>query len=392
MDLDELDLYIDTAAGDVRDPYPEYAEARRNHPVQETSMYGITTLRVARYDDVAAMLRDPATFSSRIYGSTMGLVMGPTILAMDGSEHRLHRALAAKSFRRSALEAWQPRLIEPTVHALIDGFARRGRAELVREFTIRFPIRIIARLLGIPSEDYGRFTRLSIDLISIAVSPQRGLAASASLKEYFSGLLEERRRHPRHDLVSELATAEVEGERLPDEEIFGFLRLLLPAGAETTYRLLGNLLFGLLTEEAQLKEVREDRSLLPAAIEEALRWEAPVQLVSREPVRDVEIAGVSIRAGTHLTGCLGSANRDETRFDRPDRFDLHRTGPAHLAFAEGPHRCLGEHLARLETTVAMNALLDRLPDLRLDPGAAHPHVHGLAFRSPTSLPVTFAGA
>ena len=387
----DVDPFADTAFGDVRDPYPDYAMKRREQPVEVIEFYGQKTHKVYRYADIDAILRDPETFSSELYMNSMGLVMGPTVLGMDGREHHSHRGLIASAFRRRAIEDWTVKLIEPTVHELIDRFAPRGRADIVREFTFQFPVRIIAKMLGIPSEDYGRFSRLSIELISIAVAPEKGMAASAALRDYFSEIVEERRKDPKGDLISTLATTEIDGERLPDENIYGFLRLLLPAGAETTYRLLGNLLFGLLTT-GQVGEVLEDRSLLPDGIEEALRWEAPVQVVAREPKRDVEIAGFPIPAGAAMTLCLGSANRDDTVFDDPDRFDLHRDAHAHLAFAEGPHRCLGEHLARAETTVAVNALLDRLEGLELDPGDADPHVHGLAFRSPTTLPVRFSGA
>ncbi|MGH2830525.1 MAG: cytochrome P450, partial [Actinomycetota bacterium] len=172
------------------------------------------------------------------------------------------------------------------------------------------------------------------------------------------------------------------------------LNLLMPAGAETTYRLLGSLLYALLSDPLLIERVRGDRSLIAPAIEETLRWEAPVQFVARRPTKDVSIGGVSIAAGTALTCVLGSANRDETVYEDPNRFDMERfsTGGKarpHLAFADGPHRCLGEHLARMETTVAVNALLDRMPNLRMEPGDADPHVHGLAFRSPTCLPVRF---
>lgn len=388
FDID-FDLYAETAVGDVRDPYPEYAEGRKSKPVEVFDFYGTETHKVYRYAEVDAVLSDPETFSSRS-NQNIEIVMGPGLLGMDGREHRQHRSLVASAFRRVAIEDWTMALIEPTVHELIDRFAGRGHADLVREFTFQFPVRIIAKMLGIPSDDYGTFARLSIELISITVNIERGFAASASLREYFSGIVAERRENPRDDLISKLVTAEVEGERLDDEHVYGFLRLLLPAGAETTYRLLGNLLFALLTNPDQLQEVREDRALLPQAIEEALRWEAPVQVVSRQPTRDVEIAGYPLPAGTVMTLCLGSANRDETVFEDPDRYDLHRKNAHdHLAFAEGPHRCLGEHLARAEVMAAMNALLDRLHDLELDPGDTDPHVHGLAFRSPTGLPVRF---
>jgi len=392
MTEDLSDLFTETAVGDVRDPYPEYAEKRRDQPVEIIEFYGQKTHKVYRYADVDAILSNPETFSSEVYKNSMGLVMGPTILGMDGREHHTQRGLVASAFRRKALEDWTTSLIEPTVHELIDRFAGRGQADLVREFTFQFPVRIIAKMLGIPSDDYGRFARLSIELISIAVNPEKGLAASAALRDYFSEIVEERRKDPQGDLISTLATVEIDGERLPDEHIYGFLRLLLPAGAETTYRLLGNLLFGVMTT-GQIDELREDRALMPNAIEESLRWEAPVQLVARGPTRDVEIAGFPIPAGENLTLSLGSANRDETVFEDPDRYDLHRkTAHDHLAFAEGPHRCLGEHLARAETTAAINALLDRLEGLQLDPGDSDPHVHGLAFRSPTALPVTFRPA
>jgi len=220
---------------------------------------------------------------------------------------------------------------------------------------------------------------------------ERGLAASAALKDYLAPIVAERRRDPKDDLISVLATAEIDGQRLPDENIYGFLRLLLPAGAETTYRLLGNLMFGLLTNPDQLEEVKADRSLLAPAIEEALRWEAPVQQTARQVMKDgIEIDGVPIAKGDAINVSMGSANRDETKYDDPDRFDIHRIGPPHLAFGGGAHYCLGAHLGRLETTVAVNAMLDRLADMRLEPGDKDPHVHGQAFRSPTTLPVRFA--
>src|SRR5207249_4097113 len=160
------------------------------------------------------------TFSSAIYARSMGLVMGPTILQKDGTDHVVHRSLVASAFRRKALESWTESLIYPTVNELIDRFAGRGHAELVRELTIRFPIRIIARMLGIPATDGDRFARLSIELISIPVDIARGFAASEALREYFAALLTERRARPADDLISSLATAEIDGHRLDDESIF----------------------------------------------------------------------------------------------------------------------------------------------------------------------------
>jgi cytochrome P450 len=221
---------------------------------------------------------------------------------------------------------------------------------------------------------------------------RRGIAASASLKAYFTDVLAERRRKPQDDLISTLAESEIDGARLTDDEIFAFLLLILPAGVETTYRASGNLLLALLTQPALLDRLRADRGMLHAAFEEALRWEPPITTVVRRAVRECELGGVTIPAGTNVSVSVAAANRDPTRYPDPDRFDPTRKHIAHLTFGGGPHLCLGMHLARMEATVAIDALLDRLPDLRLDPSVAPPHVVGMAFRSPAALPVEFTAA
>jgi len=210
-----------------------------------------------------------------------------------------------------------------------------------------------------------------------------------NLKNYFADVVADRRRSPRQDVISDLVTADIDGEKLTDEAIYAFLLLLLPAGAETTYRSSGNLLYLLLTHPDQLVAVQKDRSLVDRAIEEGLRLEPPLLMINRTATSDVEVGGVTIPAGGDITTCLGSANHDEERWDDPDTFDIFRTPQQHLAFAFGPHMCLGMHLARLETRVVLNAVLDRLPGLRLDPDGDDPHIRGLIFRSPTSVPVLF---
>lgn len=391
MDIfdEDLDIYTVSVVGDVRDPYPEFAQMRRESPVALKRPFEDEVFTLFAYHDIDGVLRDPETYSSRLFGPVMGVVMGPSILQMDGYEHRSHRGVIGGAFRRQALADWESSFIEPTVQALIDRFASRGSAELVRELTLHYPIQVIAKILGVPVEEYKTFARLSIELISIAVDFERGMKASQDLRTYLEGIVAARRKEPQDDLISMLVQAEIDGHPLPDDEIYGFLRLLLPAGAETTQRLLGTLMLALLSNPEQLEAVRGDRKLISSAIEEALRWESPVQFTSRENVRDVTIGGVDIPEGSHISLAIGSGNHDETVFEDPERFDIFRDGPPHLAFGEGPHRCLGEHLARLETTVALNALIDRLPDIRLDPGDKDPHVHGNAFRSPNCVPVTF---
>jgi cytochrome P450 len=347
---------------------------------------------VYRYDDVLDVLRDGETFSSaHIIELIMGDVMGKhIILGMDNPEHRRYRALVSTAFRRNALARWEAELIVPVANELVDRFAGRGRAELVREFTFPYPTKVTAGLLGLPGEDYQQFQRWSTAILSVHRKRDQAIAASAQVQDYLAGILSERRREPREDLISDLAHAELDGERLTDEEIFSFLRLLLPAGVETTYRSTGNLLlFSLLSRPAQLDAVRADRSLVGQAIEEALRFETPLLTVTRLAVRDTVLSGVPIPAGSTVMLMLAAANRDETPWPDADRFDIFRDPKVHISFGQGPHICLGMHLARAEMRVALNLLLDRLPDLRLDPDGGDPYIRGQVFRSPTSLPVLF---
>ncbi len=392
-------------AGTVRDPYPVFRELRDQCPVlagpfpdrfgfeepldptlsnPETTLY--TPLS---FDAVQAVLKDGDTFTSSGYADSMGLVMGHSILEMDEPEHHAYRSLIQQAFTRKAMDRWEVDLVGPIVHDLIDQFVNDGHADLVRELFWPFPVQVIAGMLGLPAEDLPEFHRKAVELISIAVEIERGLLASQWLYDFFAGVIADRRAAPHADLISVLVEAELDGQRLTDEEIIAFLRLLLPAGAETTYRSSSNLMFGLLTNPDQLDRLRGDRSLMGAAIEEGLRWEPPLTGIGRTAARDVELDGVQIAAGSPISVCLGAANRDPSRWDDPDRFDLFRTPQQHLAFAFGPHMCLGMHLARMETTVVINAVLDRLPNVRLADDGGDPHITGLMFRSPAGLPVVF---
>ncbi len=394
----------DTVSGDIRDPYPRMAELRRESPVHVGPVDlgdgadAVDTTRpqpvtVFGFDESVQVLRDHETFSSTVYEGIMGAVMGRTILQMDEPEHRLHRAMVSPTFRSKVLEQWEGDLVQRVVNELIDGFAARGTADLVQELTFNFPVQVIARILGLPRSDFPMFQRWAIGITSVASNWERGMAASEALREYFASVLEERRRQPADDLISQLLVAEVDGRTLDDEEIYSFLRLLLPAGVETTYRASGNLLYGLLTHPDQLERVRRDRSLVADAFEETLRWEPPVTVILRRATRDTEVGGVPVEKGADVALLLGAANRDERKYERPDDFDVFRASRQSVGFGFGVHVCLGMHLARMETRVAVNTLFDRLPDLRLTPAPEQDlHIKGLAFRSPIALPVTFTPA
>jgi cytochrome P450 len=374
-------------------PYPIWEQARRECPVFPTRpQYGFEGrpgYQVTRFEDAERVLRDWQTFSSSINAVHIGRYMGELILAMDGAEHRAYRGLVAHAFRASALQRWDAELILPAIHRLLDAIAPAGRADLARDVTSRYPVAVICGIVGVPLEDSAQFHRWAEEINTGPLDPPRGMAASRAMRDYLEPIVEDRRRTPRDDLISDLVTAEIDGQKLTDEKIYGFLRLLLPAGAETTFRVMGNALVALLSHPEAMARVLANRELLANVIEETLRWETSVTQVSRVTTKDVEVAGCPIPAGASVGVITGSADRDDTRFDAPDEWRIDRPAAHHLAFGTGPHQCLGMHLARLELRVGLNAILDRLPNLRLDPDAPAPVIEGYAFRGPDALPVLF---
>jgi cytochrome P450 len=372
----------------VRDPYPVYARLRAEEPVKAVRGLDQRLYLVTRYEDVREALRDDATFSNRSNARGISLVMGRTIVEMDGREHLRHRGLITPALAPRALKGDFPELVAAIAHDLIDAFAAQGRADLVESFTFTYPLRVFTRILGCPAEDCERVHRWGIDLTGVATDPVRGLEAARCLGDYLRPVVEKRRSEPTDDLISRLVEGEVDGQRLSDEELISFLRLLVVAGAETTYHLMGSALFGLLAQPGALARVREDRALVAPLLDEALRWESPVQIVTRETTEATALGGVEIPAGASVILGVGSANRDERRFEDPDRFDLQRPDNEHLAFGLGKHYCAGSRLAYLEAQVGLEALLDRLPGLRREPGAES-RIVGLAFRGPDRLPVRF---
>ena len=395
--------------GVVENPYPMFALVRPQHPMKREDEgepvlvpegSDIDFMPIDRsggvftaysFEAVQQVLKDGETFSSQGYADIMGQVLGHSILEMDEPEHHLYRGLVQQAFSRKAMETWERELVRDVVNEHIDAFVDRPekKADLVREVTFMFPVVVIARLLGLPREDLPLFHRRAVEVISAGFELDRAAGASQALFDYFCTIISARRLHPSDDIISVLVQAELEGVRLNDEEICSFLRLLLPAGAETTYRSSSNLLFGLLSNPDQLDALRADRSLLPQAIEEGLRWEAPLIGIMRTAVRDSVVAGMHVPAGSFVAVNIGSANHDEQVWERPEEFDIFRPPRQHLAFAWGPHMCLGLHLARMETRVVITQLLDRLPGLRFDPDADPPGISGAIFRAPQSLPVTW---
>src|ERR1700737_1736939 len=331
----------------IRDPYPYFAQKRNEAGVfhgtvvdyskTPESLRPKNSFAAMSFDAVNKAFRDGQLFSSTYYDNTIGLFMGPTILAMEGKKHREHRNLVAGAFRSKALARWEPAVVRPICNALIDEFIDAGEADLIRNFTFEFPTRVIAKLLGLPAEDLPTFRRRAVQLINYTVKYERAFEASAALKDYFADQIQQRKAKPTDDIIGDLVAAEIDGEKLSDEAIYSFLRLLLPAGLETTYRSSGNLLYLMLTHPDQFQAIQEDHELIAPAIEEGLRFETPLTTLQRYVMQDTEVEGVELPAGSVIDVCIGSANRDERRWERSEEFDIFRERLPPISFSACEH-------------------------------------------------------
>jgi cytochrome P450 len=388
--------------GDMDSPYEKLAALRTQGSVHEGDFrqflglhQDLTTrhLRhytVVGYDEVTQILNDPETFSNETYKLNLGICFGKSISTMDGAEHQRYRKIFQKAFLPNIVSKWGDSLVDPVIDELLGKFIQRGTADLVKEFTLYYPFHIIYRQLNLPPQDIATFHKLAIAQIVVSYDMEHGTEASIKLGEYFRHLIEQSRKSQGDDLISVLAHAEVEGEILPEEVLISFLRQLVNAGGDTTYRTTSVLLAGLLSNPEQLDAVRKDRTLVAQAIEEALRWDGPVLMQSRFATRDVMLGGVMIPAGSAVDACAGAANRDPKYFPNPDKFDIFRAkGTRHYGFAAGPHICIGQHLARVEMTRALNGILDKLPNVRLDPDMPPPRIQGGMMRAPKHIYVRF---
>jgi cytochrome P450 len=378
---------------DANDPqiYPALAVARATCPVPHSPAHGRNPLprrNVTRWVDVERVLRDNESFSSRPALDDIPHTGKKTLIGLDGDEHRRFRSLIKQAFTPAALRVLERDLVEPLIRDLLIAIRARGHAELVSDVIRRFPVQVICRMLGVPVDRMEDFQRWGTDMILGAYDEDAAASAAVAMTEVLRPIVEDRRLAPRQDLISQLVTAELDGESLDDEALYSFLRLLLPAGADTTWRALGSTMVALLENPAELTRVSEDRALIPEVIEESLRWESPAPRLVRMTTIDVEIAGCPVEAGTVLEVWPGSANRDESRFDKPDEWRPGRDN-SHISFGVGPHVCLGINLARTELRVGLNAMLDELPGLRLDPAYPPPVITGHALRGPSEIHVLF---
>ncbi|WP_392674089.1 cytochrome P450 [Streptomyces sp. LN785] len=389
------------------DPYGAYRTMRESAPLirhEATNSY-----IVSRYEDVERVFKDKAgEFTTDNYDWQIEPVHGRTILQLSGREHAVRRALVAPAFRGSDLQEKFLPVIERNARELIDTFRHAGEADLVGAFATRFPVLVIADMLGLDRADHGRFHRWYTTVIAflgnLAGDPEVAAAGERTRQEfaaYMIPIIRQRRDSLGDDLLSGLCAAEVDGVRMSDEDIKAFCSLLLAAGGETTDKAIASIFANLLAHPEQLAAVRADRSLVDRAFAETLRYTPPVHMIMRQTATEVTLSGGTVPVGSTVTCLIGSANRDESRYRDPDRFDIFRTdltsttafsaAADHLAFALGRHFCVGALLARAEVETGVNQLLDAMPDLRLADGFT-PTEQGVFTRGPQSLPVRFTPA
>ena len=394
-------------SGDLKDPYPLYHQLRSEDPVHWSDV--VESWIVTRYENVASVLQFSPELSSNRILSLFQLLssniqeqtkplyhhLREEMQYKDPPEHTRLRKLVNKAFTPRMIAALRPRL-EQVLNEMFQDLLKQGRMDFIRDFAYPFPVIVICELLGLPPEDRDQFKHWSDDITAFleALSEdysevaERAQASVLALQSYLSQLVAQRRQHPKDDLITALASAVEEGEKLSEKELHAMIVFLLFAGHETTTGLLGNGLLALLKHPEQLQRIRENRSLISSAVEECLRYDGSIQRISRLATQDFEMGGKQIQQGQRVWGMIGAANRDPLKFSEPDRFDVARQDNRHLAFGTGIHFCIGAPLARLEGEMAFNLLLDKMADIQLQEDVA-PWRKGISLRILESLPITF---
>jgi cytochrome P450 len=316
------------------------------------------------------------------HAHNMDLLMGEgQIAGLNPPNHRQLRALFFQAFNRQSVDELQHRAIQPLMKGLLLDMATREHAELVRDFTCRVPTYLMCEIFALPPERCNDFAQLVSDLMNFGASWANAIAASARLQTLFLELIEARKREPGDDLISNMLAEELEGRRLTDTEMMSFCRALVPAGIETTTRALSTLFTAVLSEPGLWARLGEHRDLIPNAVDEAMRWNSPAQMIPKRTTAAVELGGTQLPAHANLYIYLGQANRDTARWPEPHRYRAERERKPHLAFSLGAHMCLGNQLARREMQDALSLMLDRFPAMQLDPAHAPPAIVGIQHRS-----------
>jgi len=365
-------------------PYPWYQAMRATNPIAYNENYN--SWSVFSYDAVQRVLTDYSDFSSQIMGDGSGQPLGTSLINTDPPRHRKLRSIVTQAFTPRTIAQLAPRITE-IVNELLDKVAAQGQMDVVVDLAYPLPVIVIAELLGVPVKDREQFKHWS-DVIVGSESPTGG-EPQKEMTDYFSVLIAERRREPKNDLISSLLTAQVDGEYLNEKELMGFFILLLIAGNVTTTNLIGNSFLCFDEFPEALVQLYADPTLVPAAIEEVLRFRSPVSHMYRVVREDTQLDDKRIAIGSFMVAWIASANRDETQFPHADRFDITRNPNRHLAFGHGIHFCLGAPLARLEAKIALEIMLARLPEMRPTPNTSLEALSSMILFGVKNFPITF---
>ena len=389
----KIDLALPTTAGSPHLPGSElhdYLRRRRDEgALVDAVMMGMPAKLITRFAELDAAFRDDEGFpAGPTYATTIEPCQGVTFESTDGHEHNVLRNLTTRELRARPVARFADAHIGALADELIDGFVGDGGGDLVELFTARFPFHVFGRRMGLPDDERAKYFDWSFDILGYPGNPTRGLAAAAELTAYVEPVLAERRGCPADDMLSSMATADYDGRVLNDEEVLAHVRAIFAAGASTTHHGLGNTLFAVLTNPEALAALRADPSLIPAAVDEMLRWEPPLGVLPRIAPFDTEVAGQRVAKGEWVLMGIAAANRDERVYENPDRFDIGRRPTRVLTFGFGSHHCPGSHLAKTQIAIGIERLLSRLPELALaDAERARPS--GAILRGPKELPATW---
>jgi cytochrome P450 len=377
------------------DPYPTYAALRADAPAYRNERLGFWAL--SRHADVLNGFRDVTRFSNKNGVSLDPASAHPqahlmmSFLAMDAPRHTRMRALVSRGFTPRRIADLEPRIRE-LARRHIDAFIAAGRCDFIHDFAGKLPMDVISDMLGVPPADRDHLRAWADTVVhreeGVTDVPRAGQEAAMRLLAYFAELVADHRTRPCDDLTAALLAAEIDGDRLEDGEVLGFLFLMIIAGNETTTKLLGNALYWLWRHPEQRRRVAADAALIPRWVEETLRYDGSTQALARTVVGDLDLHGERLRDGDRVVLLVGSANRDERVFPEPDRFDVDRDTGAMLSFGQGTHFCLGAALARLEARVALEEVQRRFPDYEVEP-AGIARVHSVNVRGFAALPITF---
>ncbi len=396
--------------GRLEDPYPFFHRLRAEDPVHWCAP--LNSWLLTGYADVSMALRESRLLSSERAGFfvsqapqalqqkliPLGQHLSKSVVLSDPPNHTRLRGLVNKAFNTSLIQSMAGR-IQQIVDALLDEIQDQGESDLVCDFAYRLPATVISEILGVPTDHHNELRQWTEDFnafnggssLNFAETAEKAQHSLLEMTDYFRGIMSERRRQPREDLISAMIKAEEQGDMLTEDELLSMCSTLFVAGHDTTRNLIGNGMLALLQNPDQLARLKADPSLIPSAVEEFLRFESPFQRMSRVAKEHLEIGGKRIRKGQAVLEMLGAANRDPQQFSDPDRLDVSRQPNRHVAFGVGIHFCIGAPLARVEAPIAFRSILDRLSSIRLGTSAIEWR-ESIAVRGLKSLPIVFKSA